>query len=121
MQREDFSLVETIAVIAIVCILSAIVLTIINTKNIPSTVERSQSNAQHFTRVYSVSPITTNGSVAGEAKIKDVVQKIVTCVTVQAAEFTEPLCYVLSRDLIAVQSEAVELIRNMPWPTPLNT
>jgi len=121
MQREDFSLVETIAVIAIVCILSAIVLTIRNTKNIPSTVERSQSNAQHFARVYSVSPTTTNGSVAGEAKIKDVVQKIVTCVTVQAAEFTEPLCYVLSRDLIAVQSEAVELIRNMPWPTPLNT
>jgi Tfp pilus assembly protein PilE len=121
MQREDFSLVETIAVIAIVCILSAIVLTGINTKNIPSTVEQAQSNAQHFARVYSVSPTVTNGSVAGEAKIKDVVQKIVICVPVQAAEFTEPLCYVLSRDLIAVQSEAVELIRNMPWPTPLNT
>ena len=121
MQREDFSLVETIAVIAIVCILSAIGSASIYTKRVLSTVERAQSNTQHFARVYSVSPTTTNGSVAGEAKIKDVVQKIVTCVTVQAAEFTEPLCYVLSRDLTAVQSEAVELIRNMPWPTPLNT
>ncbi len=121
MQREGFSLVETIAVIAIVCILSAIGSASIYTKRVLSTVERAQSNTQHFARVYSVSPTTTNGSVAGEAKIKGVVQKIVICVNVQPAEFNESLCYVLSRDLIADQSEAVDVLRSIPWPTPLNT